>query len=71
MEVIYFSFWLFASQIQFFRVKTFFLVLFYSTLAGVVPCGGRVAPVKSLHVHHHSAGCILFPLGSLSLSRLF
>ena len=30
----------------------------------------RVAAVKSLLVHHHSAGYILFPLGSLSLSWL-
>ena len=30
-----------------------------------------VAAVKSLPVHHHSVGYILFPLGSLSLSWLF
>ena len=34
-----------------------FWLLFYSTIAGVVPCGDRK---KSLH--HHSAGYILFPL---------
>ena len=45
----------------------FFLLLFYSTVTGVVPCGG----VKSLPVHHHSADYILFPLGSLSPSWLF
>ena len=27
----------------------------------------RVAAVKSLPIHHHSAGYILFPLGSLNL----
>ena len=43
-----------------------FLLLFYSTVAGVVPCGGR----KKSPVHHHSAGYILFPLGSLSPSWL-
>ena len=31
----------------------------------------RVAAVKSLPVYHHSAGYILFPLGSLSPSWLF
>ena len=36
-----------------------FFILFYSTVACVVPCGGRK---KSLPVHHHSAGYILFPL---------
>ena len=41
-----------------------FLLLFYSAVAGVVPCGGRK---KS----HHSAGYILFPWGSLSASWLF
>ena len=81
-----------------------FLLLFYSTVAGVMPCGGR----KRLPVHHHtqrahdvnitspqrrcnvmtlhrrwgdviftscayrdSAGYILFPLESLSLSFFF
>ena len=37
-------------------------------------CLGRAAAcvaVKSLPVHHHSAGYILFPLGSLSSSWLF
>ena len=33
-----------------------FRLLFYSTVAGVVPCGGR----KSLPVHHHSAGYIFY-----------
>ena len=31
----------------------------------------RVAAVKSLSVRHHSAGYILFPLGSLNPSWLF
>ena len=44
-----------------------FWFLFYSAVAGVVPCGGR----KSLPVYHHSAGYILFPLGSLSSSVFF
>ena len=39
-----------------------FLLLFYSTVSGVV----LLEAVKSLPVHHHSAGYILFPLGSLS-----
>ena len=39
-----------------------FLLLFYTTIAGVVPCGGR----KSLTAHHHSAGYILSHLRSLS-----
>ena len=41
---------------------------FYFTLvAGVVP----LAVVKSLPVHNHSAGYILFPLGALRPSWLF
>ena len=31
----------------------------------------RVATVMNLPAHHHSAGYILFPLGSLSTSWLF
>ena len=42
---------------------------FYFTLLLLVLC--RVAAVKSLPVHHHSAGYILFPLGSLSPSGYF
>ena len=38
-----------------------------STVASIVPCGDR----KSLNVHNHSAGYILFPLGFLSPSWLF
>ena len=45
-----------------------FWLLFYSTVADVVPCEGRK---QSLPVHHHSAGYILFPLGSLSSSWSF
>ena len=45
----------------------FFLLLFYSTVDGIAPCGGR----KKSPVHHHSACYILFPLGSLSPSWLF
>ena len=42
-----------------------FRFLFYVTVFTVlVLC--RVAAVKSLPVHHHSADDILFPLGSLS-----
>ena len=37
---------------------------FYFTLLQLVLC--RVAAVKSLPVHHYSAGYSLFPLGSLS-----
>ena len=44
-----------------------FWLLLYCTVAGVV----MVAVVKSLPIHHHSAGYILFPLGSLSPSWLF
>ena len=44
-----------------------FDLLFYSTVVCVVPCGG----LKSLPVHYHIADYILFPLGSLSPSRLF
>ena len=39
-----------------------FSLLFYTAVVGL----WRVAAVKSLPVHHHSAGYILFPLGSLS-----
>ena len=42
---------------------------FYFIQLYLVLC--RVAAVKSLPVHHHSAGYILFPLGSLSPTWLF
>ena len=45
------------------------LFYFYFTLLSQVLC--RVAAVKSLPVHHHSAGYILFPLGLLSPSCYF
>ena len=53
--------------------KAILFDLFYSTIAGVVPCGS----CKMSPLHHHSVGCILFPLGFLfdldltSLSTFF